>query len=123
VYGDDLSDAVAMLASGSYTVTRPVAASLVDGWAVPGLSAVQTFAIVASVQPASGRDVERLPEGLRDRETMALFTATELRVAVPASGLPGDRLEVDGFTFEVHAHERWAALGNFHRYVILKVPE
>lgn len=119
-FGEDLSDAVALLASGSYVVRRRAARALVDGRA-RDLDPATLSSIVASVQPASGREIDRLPEGLRDREVMALFTSASLEAAKPSLGLPGDVVEIDGFDFEVASHERWTALGNFSRYVVVRV--
>lgn len=117
---EDMADAVLLLGSGSYNVTRRAVPLMVDGRVLPSSSTA--LVVTGSLQPSSGRDVQRLPEGLRDRETMVIFTSTELQAANPSTGAPGDRLEVSGRSFEVQTHERWVELGNFHRYVIVLVP-
>lgn len=117
---EDMSDAIDLLGSGSYNVTRRAVPLMVDGRVLPSSSTA--LVVSGSLQPSSGRDVQRLPEGLRDRETIVFFTSTELQAADPATGEPGDRLVANGHTFEVQTHERWQDLGNFHRFVLVKVP-
>ena len=116
----DMADAVLLLGSGEYSVTRRAAPLMIDGRLLPSSST--TFVATGSLQPSSGRDVQRLAEGLRDRETMVLYTSLELQAATPSVGTPGDRIAVNGRDFEVQTHERWAELGNFHRYMIVLVP-
>lgn len=51
----------------------PRAISNVDGF--PRVTRGTPVEIEGVIHPASGRDLERLPEGLRDREVVQLFTA------------------------------------------------
>jgi len=81
----------------SYSVTRRGAATLVKGISHPGPTT--THAIVASVQPASGRDLLRLPEGRRTTETRMLYTITELLTGGEAN--EADLVTVDGALWEV----------------------
>lgn len=111
----DLSDAVAELASGSYTVRRYTQA-IVGGRAQR--TETGTLTIVGSVQPATGRDVALLPQGYEVSEALTLFSSTELRTADGAAQLP-DVVEVDGRRFTVQRVERWDALGGFFRAVLL----
>ena len=117
---DDMADVIALLASGTYTVTRPGPTGLASGRRVAGVTT--SFSIVASVQPASGRQMDRLPEGLREREGMTLWTTTDLRTAQVASGIEADLVSIDGSTFEVVAIDRWASLGNYYRATVTRVP-
>lgn len=114
----DLSGAIATLGTGTYVVTRRVAAAPVGGRrAAPATS---TISILASVQPATGLVVSRLPEGKRNREAMTLFTVTELKTA--QDGNEPDLIVVDGGIFEVESVERWANAGNFYEVVLTRVP-
>lgn len=116
---NDLSDAIEMLRSGCYIVTRSSPTSMLNGRRVA--PSTSTFEIVASAQPASGRDLRRLPEGIRTRETMAVFTRTELFQARPEAAQEADRVAIDGASFEVQIVERWAALGNYFRCVVARI--
>lgn len=114
----DMSDAIVLTATNSYTVTRRTAAAPVGGIRVAPTTT--TLTILASAQPASGQVIQRLPEGKRDRETMVLYTKTQLLV-LDATHEP-DLVAVDGGTFEVDSCKRWAAAGNFYEAVITRAP-
>jgi hypothetical protein len=101
-----LADVIAELATGTYMVSQPTGSFVAGRW-VSG--APFQFQVTASVQPASGKELDRLPEGFRTREVLAVYTATELRVG--AAGVPPDRIEVQGGTYEVQAVERWESGG------------
>ena len=118
---EDLSDAIELLQSGSYVVTRPNATTLLNGRRVEPTTT--TFDITASVQPASGRSIQGLPEGLRSSESMDVFTATELRQARPDASVEGDRISIDGAVFEVVNVKRWNKLGNFYRATVVRLFE
>ncbi len=114
----DLSSVLESFATGSYTVTRQSPSSYgADGRLVAATPSY--FEIRASVQPVSGRDLQRLPEGLRTSEIIAVFTATELRTQGPSQD--PDLIEIDGDTYEVQKVERWATLGAYYRALALKV--
>jgi len=94
---------IASFATGTYAVTRRPLATLLAGRAVAGTA--ETLLIVATVVPATGRDLQRLPEGRQDRETWAVFTATLLYCA--DSSHEADLITLDGVAWEVQHVESW----------------
>jgi hypothetical protein len=111
----NLSGVITSLGALPYTVTRRES-TYVSGRRVTATPA--TFDIVAMVQPLSGRELARLPEGMRTRELRAVWTTADLRV----DGEP-DSLSVDGVEWEVQLKTDWAVLGGFRHYIMAKVPQ
>lgn len=103
----DVAALIARFASGTYTVHRRAAAVYVHGRAQAGVDS--TIQIVASVQPVTGNDLLRLPEGRRSVETRVLFTATELRAGGQGKDHEADHVEMDGERWEVQLAEKWPA--------------
>jgi len=60
-----------------------------------------TYEIKGSWQPANPRQVETLPEGRKDKETMQLITFTKLNT-VQSSKNP-DIIIVDGVEYEIYS--------------------
>lgn len=114
----DVSGVIASLASGTYTVTRTAAAGIVKGRATPG--ATTTISIVASIQPVTGKDLKRLPEGLRTEDLIAGWTSTELRTAAVA-GVYADKITYLGGSYEVQKVESWDETGNYFKFIAMKV--
>jgi hypothetical protein len=112
----NLTGVIASFATGTYVVTRRGPTTVgSDGRA--DLATSSTFSILASVQPMSGRELQRLPEGMRVAERRVLFTATTLQVV----GAP-DVVRVDGEDWEVESVENWGpAIGSFCKATIAKV--
>ena len=110
--GFDLSDAVLEFAS-TYTVTRRAAGAYVNGRHQPGTTS--SFTIQAAVMPLSGRDLLRLPEGMRSSELLSVFTPTKLQLA----GQP-DTIAIGDGTYEVQEMEDWSELGGFYRFTVAK---
>lgn len=110
----DLSGVIASLSSGTYAVTRPAVAAYDDGVLQEPDDDPTLFDIVASVQPATGRDLRRLPEGQDIFEVKVLFTQTELRTATFGGAGP-DSVEINGESYQVQTVDRWAELGNYWR--------
>jgi hypothetical protein len=83
-------------------VTRPASGGSFDarGFYVTG-GVPTTINTTASVQPASSKDLLLLPEGERTRETVKVYTATELFTVDVVASRPADRFVYDGRTFEV----------------------
>lgn len=95
------------LAEHFTTVTRKrfAGGAYVDGRWVAGASS--ELDIVASVQPASSRDLLRLPEGLRTRKTVAVITDDDLQTANESLNQVADRLEYLGEEWEVVSVDDW----------------
>lgn len=76
-------------------------------WVNGAAEADQTFKM--SVQPASARDLLRLPEGLRTRDVVKIFCGLgELRTADERSNVVADRIVHLGEEYEVVSIEAWA---------------
>ncbi len=59
------------------------------------------------VQPATARELERLPEGERDKETLTIYTRQPLRVGNLANGTAADCVQYNGARYTVAAVETW----------------
>lgn len=83
------------------TVTRKGPVTYVEG--LPVRPASTTFEILASVQPLSGADLKRAPEGLRRARALKGYTTslTPLRT-VAADGPEADLLTVEGVVYEIY---------------------
>jgi len=98
-----------MTQGGSYTVTRRQRAAYSRGIAQPTNDF--TITIKACVQPATGKDLLRLPEGRRSNETRVLFTTTELDCGDVDSDFEADTVTIDGAFWEVQHVEFWTQGG------------
>lgn len=117
----DLADLIQSFSTepgaGTYVVTRRLKSAFVAGRAVPD-SSPTTLQIIASVQPATGRDLLRLPEARRDNETRVVFTVTALQAGGQAATDDPDEItyEADivtlgGAPWEVQHVESWVQPG------------
>ncbi len=102
----DVAGLIASFATGTYTVTRTAASSLSRGKATAGTTSTAT--ITASVWPASGNDLMRLPEGRRTSETLNLMTATQLYVGGQGSAYEADKVSIGSESWEVSDVDTWA---------------
>lgn len=94
----------------SHTLFRPQAGSYVDGtWVSPGFDSIS---ITASIQPATGKDLQNVPEGQRNSAVFAVFTSTEIKVAEQATasedpGTEADEIEIGGIRHIAVHIEAW----------------
>lgn len=111
----DVGDVISEFLTGTYTVTRPGAVEFDTTPGKPTEGAASTFTISAAVQPVSGRDLQRLPEGFRAESARTLYTQGTLRME-PAP----DIVAIEGASWQVEAIEPWAA-GGFSKCIVRKV--
>ena len=116
-----LRDSIAAFSTGTYTVTRRAAGSLVEGTYTPG--ATSTFSIDASIQPVTGRNVKAMPEGRRPEELRVVYTRTELVAVSPGHGV-GDVVTYKGEPWEVVTSQQWPDLsgGEYTKAFIARSP-
>jgi hypothetical protein len=101
----------------TYAVTRTAAGTFTQGRHAAG--STSTVSILAVIVPMSGRELERLPEGLRSSEVRAVFTVTPL-IALDASHEP-DQIAVDGAMWQVEIVNDWTASTGCYHCVVRKV--
>lgn len=69
--------------------------------------AEERLPMTGNVQPAGPRELERLPEGERDRETLVIYTRAPLRVGDEGTGTAADIVVYGGARYTVSAVEPW----------------
>ncbi len=110
----DLADLIQSFSTepgaGTYVVTRRIKSAFVAGRAVPDPSPTM-LQIIASVQPATGRDLLRLPEARRDNETRVVFTVTALQSGGQNATYEADIVTLGGAPWEVQHVESWVQPG------------
>lgn len=85
--------------AASYTVTRFAAGTRAKGVYTPGAGTAITR--LMAVQPATGKEIDRLPEGARNRETLRCYSSEDLRAPEQGTSTGGDRFTYNGAVFEV----------------------
>lgn len=104
----DLSFAVSLLATHDVTITRYTGGGAdANGRATARSSTTST--VRGSVQPMTGQDLKRLPEGTTFSDTQAVF--------VTAAVEPGDEFTIDGQRYQVAFASPWMTAGNYTRAV------
>jgi hypothetical protein len=102
----NVSSLIASFATAtSYTVTRTARGSVARGKTSAGTTSSVT--IVGSIWPASGNDMQRLPENRRATSALNLVTTTELYVGGQGEAYEADKVTVDGETYEVTDVDNW----------------
>lgn len=97
-------------------VTRVRRAASVVAHGFTTEAAPQRLPIKAVVQPATGKDLQVLPEGKDVEEAISVISTTELRTAEPGKH-PADRIEWSGRVFEVAKVKDWNANANFYSVI------
>lgn len=95
-----------MLGAQLVTVTRRGPVTWIEG--LPQRPPPDNFTLRASVQAMSGRQLERVPEGLRSHDWQNLYAPTTpvLRTA-EADGPEADLVTVGGVTYEIQRVRHW----------------
>lgn len=116
------ADSITSLANQSVTVTRRQVSSRIKGRAQPPV--VTTFAITASVQATSGRDLKRLPDGRITGDVWTVYTRQQLFIgcteAGSEAGYQPDLLQIDGKLCEIEHLETWPHLGSVYYKAICR---
>lgn len=115
---------------GATTITRrrySAGSRATTGYWTEG--ATTDTSITASVQPASGEDLQVLPEGERTRRAIKVYTTTELRTTSPQDGTRSDELVIAGLvgiddgTYQVESVAPYYALLGHHKAIAVRAQE
>lgn len=116
----DFSDTIARLSTnptGVYAVRRKQKGGYIDGVAIESLPTA--LAIVASIQPADGKALQRLPDGLRTREVVTVWTSTPLLTETDTYA--PDQVEYKGAWYQIEHVRDFSDSGNFFEATAVKV--
>ena len=84
----------------TFSYVRQVAGSYVDGvWTEGTASAAQTAK--GAVQPLTPDEVQMLQEGQRQRQSLKIYTETQLNAVDEINKIKGDIVTVEGSEYEV----------------------
>lgn len=108
-----------------YTFKRYSAPVMVHGQAQQPVEVLNNglpWKMMASIQPISGFQVLALPEGMRNKELLKVYTTTSLQMADESSGTIGDRFTWNGRLYEIISKFNWADTDLTHyKFVAAKV--
>lgn len=116
----DLSSVIGAFSQGPLSATRYGAGARVDGAWVPGAATPVVFD-PAVVLPLGPKEVDLMPEGLRTRQLLQLFTVDAPQVLDETAQTPGDRFVWLGETYEVQRSEPWGPAANYYRSVAVRL--
>jgi hypothetical protein len=82
---------------------------------------VDTFQVIhVSVQPMQARERQVLPELIRDRELLKMYTKTLLQSVDVEGKVRADRLTYNDHEYVVQSIEDWFAHGGYYKVVAVK---
>jgi len=105
-----LSGVLSSFQTGTYTVRRRTARTLVLGVSTPG--AESTFSVDGVVQPLTGQQLSLLPGGMTSHNTRRIWTETALQAE--ADGIGPDIVEIAGQDYRVYQAQEWTGLDGDH---------
>lgn len=115
---NDLSDAVFETAVW-IDVTRYYPPEVARG-RVQSAPREQALRVRASVQPMAAKEIQFLPEGMRNQGTVAVYTKAELfTLKTSECDLP-DQFDYRGVRYEVYSVEDWLDLGGYYKVIAVR---
>lgn len=100
-----LTDSILNLANTTITITHRTEVPRVQGRTQPPVTS--TVSAKASVQPTSGRDLQRLPEGKNTQDLVSVWTLEPLQLGDVGQGILPDLVAYNGSTYEAEHVEPW----------------
>ena len=88
----------------------------------PSASTADTT-IQASVQPLGERELQRLPEGFRQRDPRRIYTESELRTADQHGDTVADLVVIDSVVYQVQSVTRHRSVIPHYRGLLLRIQE
>lgn len=114
-----LVDSIGMFATPVDIIREKEGSYNSKGRYVPGATTETCFANI-SIQPLSARERLQLPEAIRTKELVLVYSKDELRTDRPGDGLKADRFVYKGNTYVVNTVEDWSDHGGFYKVIAEK---
>lgn len=101
-------------------IIRYLPDSVVDGRVEPK-QIESVVDVVASVQPMTSRELERVPEGMRTRGMVKCYSPVEIRAGDVNTGIPPDRIRHNGTVYEATKCDDWETVAGYYRVELVRV--
>lgn len=105
--------------TGTYTVTRPGAVGHDADTGYETVGASTTFTVLACIQPAEGRTLQKLDAGQRQRDPHDCWTETALRTSDEQGRVKHDVVTLDGLAYQVERVREWGGDSFPHYHSVL----
>ena len=106
-----LTGVIGSFQTNTYDVKRKTTGTTVAG-RYTAAAETTLSAVVMSIQPVNGTDIQALPEGQHSENTRKVYTNTELFTRTPTND--PDEIVIDSERWVVITVERWEAFGDVH---------
>jgi hypothetical protein len=111
----DVSDCIDGLATVPVTVARQQPGTYVKGRYVEP-NPTEFFPVV-SVQPVTGKEQLLLPEGVRTRQTVKIYSKMRLMTSSQSTSQRADIVNYKNQNYEVFTVEDWTDVGGFYKAI------
>lgn len=118
VLHDDASDCID-LASVPVTIIRHLRSARVKGRSPDPVT--KKILAETSIQPMTGKDLERLPEGMKTTGTKKIYSTVELMTVKTSECRVPDRVLYKSETYQIEESDDWQDLGGYFKYVATRV--
>lgn len=116
---DDLSDCIDLVAE-TVEIVRHVPPSVIKGRAGPRIED-EKFPADGSFQPMKGRELQLLPENMRNKGAAKFYTSKLLLTTDTAAASIPDRLIRNDVTWQVEAVDDWDSVAGYHKVLLTRV--
>jgi hypothetical protein len=79
--------------------------------------ATTTVTQTVSIQPMSGKERQLLPEDIRTKNTVKIYSREQLKTTDVAGKVSADKVVYKGVTYEVAVSEDWQEHGEFYKAI------
>lgn len=106
----DVSEALDNDTAENITVLRTAAGGYIDGIYSPG--AVSNFVTIAGVQQPKASELQKLPEGERNKDIRKFISIKELRTTNDRDGTIADSVFYNNIQYKIIMVEHWDVYGH-----------
>jgi hypothetical protein len=79
-----------------------------------------TVTQTVSIQPVSGKERQLLPEDIKTKNTVKIYSREQLKTTNVIGKIPADKVVYKGVSYEVAVSEDWQEHGGFYKAIAVQ---